>query len=114
MLGIVKGALRAVHGADQINREVSGYHWASEIAGMKEGMMVALPAEDWQVFRTLTAEQLVELLRELAGNVRLARFRKAHRGPKKPAIQRKHNKKHPHVATAKLLAERQRKKQSRI
>jgi ribosomal protein L29 len=114
VLGIVKGALRAVHGADKINHEVSGYHLASEIAGMKEGMMVALPAEDWQVFRTLTAEQLVELLRELAGKVRLARFRKAHRGPKKPAVKRKYNKKHPHVATAKLLAERQRKKQSRI
>ena len=111
VLGIVKGALRAVHGADKIDQEVSGYHLASEIAGMKEGMMVAIAAEEWQVFRSLTVEQLVEVLRWLAGNVRLARFRKARRGPKKPPVKRKYSKKHPHVSTAELLAERRSKKQ---
>jgi IS4 transposase len=111
VLGIVKGALRAVHGAEKIDQEVSGYHLASEIAGVKEGMMVALPAEEWQVFRSLTVAELVELLRMLAGNVRLARFRKARRGPKKPAVKRKYSKRHPHVATAELLAARRSKKQ---
>jgi Transposase DDE domain len=113
VLGIVKGALRAVHGAEKIDQEVSGYHLAHEIAGMKEGMMVAIPAEEWQVFRSLTVEQLVALLRELAGKVRLTRFRKARRGPKKPPVKRKYSKKHPHVATAKLLAERRTKSQAR-
>jgi IS4 transposase len=111
VLGIVKGALRAVHGVDKIDQEVSGYHLASEIAGMKEGMMVAIAAEEWQVFRLVTVEQLVEVLRLLAGNVRLARFRKARRGPKKPPVKRKYSKKHPHVSTAELLAERRSKKQ---
>lgn len=110
VLGIVKGALRAAHGAETIDQEVSGYHLAQEIAGMKEGMMVAIPAKEWQVFRSLTVEQLVVVLRELAGNVRLARFRKSRRGPKKPSIKRKYSKKHPHVSTAKLLAERKSKK----
>lgn len=111
VLGIVKGALRAVHGAEKIDQEVSGYHLASEIAGVKEGMMVALPAEEWRAFRSLTVTQLVEVLRLLAGNVRLARFRKARRGPKKPPIKRMYSKKHPHVATAELLAARRTKKQ---
>jgi IS4 transposase len=106
VLAIAKGALRAVHGAEKIDQEVSGYHLANEIAGMKEGMMVAIPAAEWQVFRSLTEEQLVAVLRELAAEVRLARFRKARRGPKKAPVKRMYNKKHPHVATAKLLAER--------
>lgn len=110
VLGVVKGALRDVHGVEKINQEVSGYHLADEIAGMNRGMMVALPTAEWQIFRVQPVEQLVAVLRVLAGNVQLVRFRKARRGPKKPPVKRTYNKGHPHVATAKLLAERQRNK----
>ena len=105
VLGVVRGALRAVHGAEKVDQEVSAHHLASEIAGMKEGMMVAIPAEEWRVFRGLTVKQLAEVLRGLAENARLARFRKARRGPKKPLVKRKYCKKHPHRATAKLFLE---------
>ena len=46
------------------------------------------------------------LLRSLAGSVRLARFKKHKRGPKKPSTRPKADPKHPHVSTAKLIAPR--------
>ncbi len=105
VLGLIKGALRAAHGAAKAE-EVSGYYLGDEIAGTQRGMMIAIPAEQWQVFGGLTAEQLAELLRELAGKVRLAAFRRHRRGPKKPPVKRRYSKKHPHVSTAQLLERR--------
>ena len=107
---VVKGALRAVHGAEKITAEVSNYHWADEIAGLNRGLLVALPAAEWQGFRAIPVPDLVALLRRLVEQVTLSRFRKARRGPKKPAARRTYDPAHPHVATAKLLASRPKKK----
>jgi IS4 transposase len=109
VLGVVKGALRAVHGQAKAE-EVSGYYLADEIAGTRRGMLIAIPEEHWAVFGDMTAEQLAEVLRELAAKVRLAAFRRHRRGPKKPPVKRTYDKDHPHVSTARLLGERHRKK----
>jgi len=108
VMGVLKGSLRAVHGAEKAEK-LSGYHLASEISGMKEGMLVAIPKEEWVVFRSMSLGELVKWLRALASQVRLSRFRSSPRGPKKPVSKRKYNKKHPHVSTAKLLAGRKKK-----
>jgi len=109
VLGAVQGAIGAAHGAEAVE-EISGYYLADEIAGTQRGMMIAIPAEHWQVFAGLTAATFAGLLRELAGKVRLAAFRRHRRGPKKPPVKRRYNKKHPHVSTAKLLEKRRRYK----
>jgi hypothetical protein len=109
VLGAVRGAIRAAHGAEAVE-EISGDYLADEIAGTQRGMLIAIPAEHWQVFAGLTAAELAGLLRELAGKVRLAAFRRHRRGPKKPPVKRRYNKKHPHVSTAKLLEKRRRYK----
>jgi IS4 transposase len=109
VLGLLKGALRAAHGTESA-QEVSGYYLGDEIAGTQRGMMIAIPPEHWLVFGGLTAEQLAGVLRELAGKVRLAAFRRHRRGPKKPPVKRRYNKKHPHVSTAQLLEKRRRRK----
>src|SRR5947209_4879345 len=109
VLGLIKGALRAAHGTEKAE-EVSGYYLGDEIAGTQRGMMIAIPAEHWMVFAGLTAKQLAEVLRELAGKVRLAAFRRHRRGPKKPPVKRRYSKKHPHVSTAQLLEKRRRRK----
>jgi IS4 transposase len=109
VLGLIKGALRAAHGTDQAE-EVSGYYLGDEIAGTQRGMLIAIPAEHWQVFAALTPEQMAEVLRELAGKVRLAAFRRHRRGPKKPPVKRRYSKKHPHVSTAQLLERRRQRK----
>jgi hypothetical protein len=54
-------------------------------------MMIAIPAEHWRVFATMTAAQLAEVLRELASKVRLGRYQKHPRGPKKPPVKRRYS-----------------------
>src|SRR5438477_710845 len=105
VLAALKAALRAAHGAEAVE-EVSGYYLADEVSGTYRGMMIALPPEEWLVFRSLTAEALAGLLRQWASRVRLEAFRRHRRGPKKPGCKRKHTKKKPHVSTARLLEQR--------
>ena len=112
VLGALQAALRAAHGAERIEKHLSGYYVALEIAGVHRGMMIAIPAEHWRAFATLTAEQFAEVLRELAGTVQLRRYQKHPRGPKKPPVKRHYSKKHPHVSTAQLLEARRMKKQA--
>jgi len=103
---VVCAALRSVHGAEKIEAELSGYYVADEIAGTYRGMMIAIPAEEWLVFGSLTMEEWSVLLRALASHVQLDKFRKHPRGAKKPRLKRQSHKRKPHVSTAKLLAER--------
>jgi hypothetical protein len=105
VLATLKAALRSAHGAEAAE-EVSGYYLADELAGTYRGMMIAIPAEEWEVFGGLTAREFARLLRELAGRVRLAAFRRHRRGPRKPAPERVHQKNKPHVSTARLLEQR--------
>jgi len=50
---------------------------------------------------------LARILKTLAAKVRPDRFRKNVRGPKKPPPERIYDKRHPHVSTARILAQRQ-------
>jgi len=111
VLSAVKGALRAVHGEEKIEAELSSYYLADEIAGTYRGMMIAIPAEEWLVFRDLGTEGWAALLRELADRVQLDKLRKHPRGPKRPRPKRQSNCRKPHVSTAKLLAEREQKRE---
>jgi hypothetical protein len=104
-LAVLKAALRQVHGA-VIDTQLSGYYVADEVSGTYRGMMIAIPPPAWQVFRQLTVPELADVLIDLAGKVPLAQFRKHPRGPKKPRPPRPFDPKHPHQATAKLLAAR--------
>lgn len=105
VLAAVKSALRAAHGAEAV-AEVSGYYLADELAGTYRGLMIAIPAEEWLVFGALSVGAFAGLLREWAGRVRLAAFRRHRRGPKKPGPRRRHQKNKPHVSTARLLEQR--------
>lgn len=108
VLGVVKAALRSVHGVEAVE-EVSGYYLADEIAGTHRGMMIAIPADEWVVFAGLTPSALGQILRGLAAKVRLTKLRKHRRGPKRPHPKRASGAKVSHVSTAKLLAERKRR-----
>ncbi|MHB1425608.1 MAG: hypothetical protein ACYC3I_20765 [Gemmataceae bacterium] len=84
---------------------------ADEISGTYRGMMIAIPAEEWLVFRDLSVVEWSLLLRALAGGVRLDKLRKHPRGPKKPRLPRQKDKGTPHVSTAKLFAGRKKKRE---
>ena len=105
-LAVLKAALRVEHGAAVIDNELSGYYVADEISGTYRGMMIALPDEEWRIFRELSVPTFAAWLVELASKVRLEPLRKHHRGPKKPRTPRRYDPKRPHFATAKILAQR--------
>ena len=105
---VVKSALSATH-EDAMKREtISGYYLAGEIAAAYHGMMIAVPSAEWtRHFASLTARELASILKTLAAKVRPDRFRKNIRGPKNPPPKRSNDKRHPHVSTARILAQRQ-------
>ena len=106
----VKASLRAVHGVDKVEREVSDYYLGEEISGKYEGMMIAIPERCWRPFAAYPAPKLATLLRGLARNARLARFQKHPRGLKKPKPRRTRFAKAKHISTARLLASEKRLK----
>jgi hypothetical protein len=103
VLAVVKAALRSVHGEEKIADEVSGYYLAGHLERTYDGMMIAIPEDEWRLFQHMSTERFVRILQQLAGKVDLAKFRKHKRGPKKPRQKRTQNPKQPHVSTAKLL-----------
>jgi len=92
-----------VHGTKTVEQEVSSYYIAHEIAETYRGMMIAIPEDEWRIFRTMSAAAMGATLLELARKVRLRTLRKTPRGPKKPRPKREANTKQSHVSTAKLL-----------
>jgi IS4 transposase len=104
---VVKSALAATHGDKAKRESLSGYYLAGEVAAAYHGMMIAIPEAEWtEYFASLSAAELARILKTLAANVRPGRFRKNVRGPKKPAPKRVYDKKHPHVSTARIIAQR--------
>jgi hypothetical protein len=112
VLSTVKAALRSVHGEKAADTEISGYDLAEEVAGTHRGMMIAVPKDEWVVFHGMSPQEIGPILKQLAGAVRLAEFRKQRRGPKKPRPKRQSGSKIKHVATAKLLQKRKAKPQT--
>lgn len=110
LLAAVKGALRGVHGAQKVEKEVSSIKLAEHVVGKYDGMMVALPEPDWAIFRELSTKEMAALLRGWAAKVDLRKIRKAptRKGQKKK-VRPKADPKHPHVSTARLLAARKKK-----
>jgi IS4 transposase len=105
-VSLIKAALRSEHGRKKINDEVSGYYLALEIGRTYDGMMIAIPAPYWTFFRALSDREFADALGELAASVKLSRYQKHPRGPKKKPPKRKPYENGKHVSTAKLLAQR--------
>jgi hypothetical protein len=108
ILSVIKAALENVHGKGTLE-QVSGYYMADEISGTYRGMMIAIADENWIVFRHMTNSELLLVLKQLTANVNLSALQKHPRGPKKPAPKRKSSKNHPHVSTARIIADRKKK-----
>lgn len=106
----LKGALRAEHGAETVEQEVSDYFLADEIAGTYRGMMIAVPERHWEPFAQADTRTLAAFLRDLAARADLRRYRKSPRGPKKPKPRRTRFTKAKHIATARLLAQEKERK----
>jgi hypothetical protein len=105
----IKGVMRSEHGAEKVETDLSRYFVSAEIGQVYRGMMVALPPEEWAVFRHMDFHDYVAFLKRLARNVDFERYPKAHRGPKKAKPKRHYDPNHPHVSVAKILLARKAK-----
>ena len=112
VLAVLKAALRAVHGVDKVQNEVSGYYVALEWATVYSGMMIAVPDPEWVVFGTMPAEQLAQLLRTWAARINVKKIKKS---PPRPPTKKKAeriNDSSPHVSTARLLDDAKKNRQA--
>ena len=105
VLAVLKAALRAVHGEEKVAREVSGYYMALEWSLVYSGMMIALPAQQWECFARMPAAELAGYLRDWASKINMDKIKKA--PPRQPTKRKSKRIKDssPHVCTARLLAE---------
>jgi Transposase DDE domain len=105
VLAVLKAAMRAVHGEEKVQKEVSGYYMALEWALVYAGMMIALPARQWEVFGQMSAKELAGCLRDWASKINMEKIKKA--PPRKSTKQKSKpiKDKSPHLSTARLLEE---------
>jgi IS4 transposase len=106
---VVKASLRAAHGAAVIGEKLSDYHFLDHVAKTYVGMDIAIPAEDWEPYPGMAVEQFAAVLVELAHGVKLTRYPKKKRGPKKPQPRKTSGRRNHHISTARILANRRKK-----
>jgi hypothetical protein len=104
-VAVMKGAMRAAHGDDKAD-EMSAYYMALEIKQVHEGMMIALPADQWTIFRTMSVAEFAIQLKAMASHMDLDLYRKSKRGPKKPPRPKDQYKNGGHVSTFKALRDK--------
>ena len=106
---VVQASLRAAHGAEVIEEKLSGYHLMSDVAATYVGMDIAVPDECWESYRAMPVGTFARAMMKLAARVKLARYPKKKRGPKKPQPRRKSGRRNHHISTARLLLKRRKK-----
>jgi hypothetical protein len=106
VLSVVLAALRAVHGVETVDKQLSFYYLCDEVASTYRGLDIAVTDEYWtRHYANLTPARLARELLRIATLVQFSRYRKHKRGPKKPTA--KMSKQHRgHVSTARILAQR--------
>jgi hypothetical protein len=106
IVALVKGALRAAHGADYVEEQLSMYYLTLEVAQVAPGMEIAVEAEAWEVFRHMSTTEFTTTLVAIAQRLDTKNYTKHKRGPKKPPPNKLSGKRQTHVSTARILAMR--------
>ncbi len=101
----LKAALRSVHGAGKIDAGLSDYYVAEEVRATYRGMMIALPASDWEPFAELSLEHFCQYLLAWAAHVPLKKFSSSPRAKKRKQPPRSGKPKRTHVSTARILSD---------
>jgi hypothetical protein len=106
VVALVKGALRAAHGAAYVKEQLSMYSLTLEVAQVTTGMEIAVEAEAWEIFRQMNTAEFTTTLVAIARRLATKKYTKHTRGPKKPPPHKLSGKKQTHVSTARMLAMR--------
>lgn len=105
-VSVVKAAIRVAQGRKYVEEELSMYYLTLEVAQTTPGMLVAIPAEEWGIFRRMSAQEFAATLVELARGLDRQKYLKHKRGPKKKPAKKLSGKTIHHVSTARILAMR--------
>jgi Transposase DDE domain len=106
VVALVKGALRAAHGAAYVEEQLSMYYLTLEVAQVTTGMEIALGAEAWEIFRQMHTAEFTTTLVIIAQRLDRKKYTKHKRAPKKPPPNKLSGKGQTHVSTARILAMR--------
>jgi Transposase DDE domain len=109
VLATVHAALRATHKKVSLDEVLSNFYVAEELAGTYRGMMIALPEEGWKYLAEMSEGEFVAWLLSVAKRVRMDRYRKSPRGPKKPRTRRTRFSNAKHIATSRVMADAKKK-----
>ena len=104
MYAVVKAALRSAHGVKAVDEKLSDYHLVHDVVMTTVGMSIAVESESWSRYAGLSLVEFAAELVRLAKGVKLSRYPKKRRGPKKPPPRRSSGRGRPHVSTARILA----------
>ena len=105
-VSVVKAAIRAAQGKKYVEEELSMYYLTLEVSQVTAGMMIAIPAENWGIFRRMSPKKFAATLVELAHRLDPRKYVKHKRGPKRPQPKKISGKTNHHVSTARILAMR--------
>jgi hypothetical protein len=105
-VSVVKAAMRVAQGKKYVQEELSMYYLTLEVAQVTPGMMIAIPAKQWEVFRTMSTKEFAATLVELAQRLDPRKYTKHKRGPKRKQPKKISGKTNHHVSTARILAMR--------
>jgi len=106
VVSVVKAALRAAHGKEFVEQQLSMYYVTLEVAQVQAGMNIAIPEEHWTIFRRMSVQEFAATMVELARGMDLRKYTKHKRPPTKHPTKKISGKKIKHVSTAKILAGR--------
>lgn len=99
---VLLGALFAEHDQEDVE-QMSQFQVAKAIVGPMEGLLTALPEQEWKRLVPQNLSGCALFLLEVSRHVDVKSYRKSVRGPKKKAPTRKRCKAGTHVSTFKLL-----------
>jgi hypothetical protein len=105
-VSVAKAAIRAAQGKQYVEEKLSMYYLTLEVAQVTAGMMIAVPAENWRVFRMMPPKKFAAALVELARRLDPCKYTKHKRGPKRKQPKKISGKTNHHVSTARILAMR--------
>jgi hypothetical protein len=100
---LTKRAIGSHAGHDQVDRELSVYYLATEIATVSDGMAIAVPEQRWQRFARMSDRVFARWLHKTAARINWRRYRKTPRGPTKP-VKVVRTRRGAHRSTARVLA----------
>jgi IS4 transposase len=115
-LSLIQSAIEQAHSIEpEGDQALSLYYVVNAIKITYEGMLISVPDEEWESYRSLSSTQVSRLLLDVAANVKIEKFRKHKRGVKK-ITKKGYAPGHvarSHVSTARLLQQAESSRKTR-